>query len=116
MLWHDRRLIDPGTPPDFDNIRSTTLRPFGLLFMGPASAGEVIEIRMGFSLRGCEQARQNLRDECGDGHSGFDLVRSRTQERWSDHLDRVRVEGGTPGRRTVMATALYHSLIKPCFG
>jgi putative alpha-1,2-mannosidase len=26
------------------------------------------------------------------------------------------VEGGTPARRTVMATALYHSLIKPCFG
>jgi len=116
MLWHDRRLIDGGTRLDFDSIRNTTLRPFGLLFMGPTSAGEIIEIRMGFSLRGCEQARQNLRDECGDGHGVFDLVRSRTRDCWSDHLDRVRVEGGTPGRRTVMATALYHSLIKPCFG
>ncbi len=116
MLWHDRRLIDGGTRLDFDSIRNTTLRPFGLLFMGPTSAGETIEIRMGFSLRGCEQARQNLRDECGEGHHVFDLIRSRTRDRWSDHVDRVRVEGGTPGRRTVMATALYHSLIKPCFG
>jgi predicted alpha-1,2-mannosidase len=115
MLWHDRRLIDGGTRLDFDSIRNTTLRPFGLLFMGPASAGEIIEIRMGFSLRGCEQARQNLREECGESRRVFDLVRSRTQERWRDHLDRVRVQGGTPGRRTVMATALYHSLIKPCF-
>jgi putative alpha-1,2-mannosidase len=116
MLWHDRRLIDGGTRLDFDSIRNTTLRPFGLLFIGPAAAGEVIEIRMGFSLRGCEQARQNLRDECGAGHGVFDQVRARTQDQWKDHVGRVRVEGGTPGRRTVMATALYHSLIKPCFG
>jgi putative alpha-1,2-mannosidase len=26
------------------------------------------------------------------------------------------VDGGTPARRTVLATALYHALIKPCFG
>ena len=35
MLWHDRRLIEGGTRLDFDSIRQTTLRPFGLLFMGP---------------------------------------------------------------------------------
>jgi predicted alpha-1,2-mannosidase len=116
MLWHDRRLIDGGTRLDFDSIRHTTLRPFGLLFMGPAAAGQVIEIRLGFSLRGCDQARENLRSECGDAQPAFDLVRSRTRARWGDHLDRVRVEGGTPARRTVMATSLYHSLIKPCFG
>ena len=45
----------------------------------------------------------------------FDTVRIRTRARWGDHLDRVQVEGGTPARRTVFATALYHSLIKPCF-
>jgi predicted alpha-1,2-mannosidase len=116
MLWHDRRLIDGGTRLDFDSIRHTTLRPFGLLFLGPAVAGQTVEIRLGFSLRGCDQARDNLRAECGDAPEAFDLVRNRTKARWKDHVDRVRVEGGTPGRRTVMATALYHSLIKPCFG
>ena len=37
MLWYDRRLIDGGTRLDFDSIRHTTLRPFGMLFMGAAA-------------------------------------------------------------------------------
>ena len=116
MLWHDRRLIDGGTRLDFDSIRHTTLRPFGLLFIGPTTPGQTVEVRLGFSLRGCEQARINLRRECPEGEPAFDAVRLHTRERWGDHIDRVQVEGGTPARRTVMATALYHSLIKPCFG
>ena len=40
MLWYDRRLIEGGTRLDFDSIRQTTLRPFGLLFMGPGRAGQ----------------------------------------------------------------------------
>ncbi|WP_127935670.1 glycoside hydrolase domain-containing protein [Nonomuraea polychroma] len=115
MLWYDRRLIDGGTRLDFDSIRHTTLRPFGMLFMGPAAPGQTIEVRLGFSLRGCDQARQNLEQECGQGQQAFDLVRSRTQARWAEHLDHVQVEGGTKARRTVLATALYHALIKPCF-
>ena len=116
MLWHDRRLIEGGTRLDFDSIRQTTLRPFGLLFMGAARAGQTVEVRIGFSLRGCEQARQNLVRECGgSGALAFDAVRTSTTERWADHVGRVAVEGGTKARRTVLATALYHSLIKPCF-
>ena len=115
MLWYDRRLIEGGTRLDFDSIRQTTLRPFGLLFMGSARAGQSVEVRIGFSLRGCDQARDNLRRECGEGQAAFDAVRLRTRGRWHDILGRVQVEGGTPARRTVMATALYHSLIKPCF-
>ncbi|WP_093608995.1 GH92 family glycosyl hydrolase [Actinoplanes philippinensis] len=114
MLWYDRRLIPGGTRLDFDSIRHTTLRPFGMLFMGPARAGQTIEVRMGFSLRGCEQARQNLERECGTGVPAFETVRETTRARWRDHLGRVRVDGGTEARRTVMGTALYHSLIKPC--
>ncbi|MGZ4601983.1 MAG: glycoside hydrolase domain-containing protein [Kineosporiaceae bacterium] len=115
MLWHDRRLIEGGTQLAFDSIRPTTLRPFGLLFMGPARAGQTIEVRLGFSLRGCDQARDNLRRECPDDEPAYERVWLRTASRWADHLDRVQVDGGTPARRTVMATALYHSLIKPCF-
>ncbi|WP_245774623.1 GH92 family glycosyl hydrolase [Nonomuraea wenchangensis] len=116
MLWYDRRLIHGGTRLDFDSIRQTTLRPFGMLFMGPARAGQTVEVRLGFSLRGCEQARHNLERECGQASSAFDTVRLRTRARWGDHLGRVQVEGGTPARRTVFATSLYHALIKPCFG
>src|SRR5439155_26660478 len=98
MLWYDRRLIDGGTRLDFDSIRHTTLRPFGLLFLGPAEAGQTVEVRLGFSLRGCEQARRNLERECGEGQPAFDTVRARTRSAWSDHVGRVRVEGGTPAR------------------
>lgn len=114
MLWYDRRLIDGGTRLDFDSIRQTNMRPFGMLFIGPTTAGQTVEVRMGFSLRGCDQARENLERECGLGQDAFDIVKLRTRARWSDHLDRVKVEGGTPARQTVYSTALYHSLIKPC--
>jgi putative alpha-1,2-mannosidase len=116
MLWHDRRLIDGGTRLDFDSIRHTTLRPFGLLFLGPVRAGQTVEVRMGFSLRGVEQARDNLRRECGEFLPAFDVVRALTRARWGELTSRVHVEGGTPARRQVFATALYHALIKPCFG
>jgi predicted alpha-1,2-mannosidase len=115
MLWHDRRLIDGGTRLDFDSIRHTTLRPFGLLFIGPTTAGQTVELRLGFSLRGTEQARRNLHRECGTGQPAFGIVRGATRARWQDYLNRVRVDGGTPARRQVFGTALYHSLIKPCF-
>ncbi|WP_308193450.1 GH92 family glycosyl hydrolase [Nonomuraea sp. MG754425] len=115
MLWYDRRLIDGGTRLDFDSIRHTTLRPFGMLFIGPSAPGQTVEVRMGFSLRGCEQARENLERECGRSGPAFDAVRGHTRDRWARHLGRVQVEGGTPARRTVFATALYHALIKPCF-
>ena len=114
MLWYDRRLIPGGTRLDFDSIRHTTLRPFGMLFLGPVRAGQTVEVRLGFSLRGCDQARENLERECAGAPSAFEAVRARTRGRWREHLSRVQVEGGTPARRTVMATALYHSMIKPC--
>ena len=82
MLWYDRRLIDGGTRLDFDSIRHTTLRPFGMIFMGSAEPGQTVEVRLGFSLRGCEQARQNLERECGRDQSAFDAVRTGTRARW----------------------------------
>ena len=54
MLWYDRRLMPGGTRLDFDRIRPTTLRTFGLMWAGPSEQGETIELRMGFSLRGCQ--------------------------------------------------------------
>ncbi|SDI07475.1 Putative alpha-1,2-mannosidase [Actinokineospora alba] len=116
MVWHDRRLIEGGTRLDFDRIRQTTLRPFGLLFIGQAAAGQSVEVRIGFSLRGCEQARENLRRECGEAPQAFDTIKAHTQAKWRDHVGRIEVEGGSPARRQVFATALYHSLVKPCFG
>ncbi|MEU6860337.1 GH92 family glycosyl hydrolase [Glycomyces sp. NPDC046736] len=114
LVWYDRRRVDGGTRLDFDYIRRTTLRPFGLMFMGPTRAGQTVELRMGFSMRGTEQARENL-ERALPGGAGFDVCRNKTRQAWSSYFSQVEVEGGTPERREVFATSLYHSLIKPCF-
>ncbi|BDI21938.1 glycoside hydrolase domain-containing protein [Herbiconiux sp. L3-i23] len=114
MLWYDRRLMHGGTRLDFDRIRPTTLRPFGVMWAGPSAPGEQVELRFGFSLRGVEQARQNLRDDCGDGADAFDRRRELTRASWNDALEKVDVVAPTQERETVFGTALYHSLIKPC--
>jgi putative alpha-1,2-mannosidase len=121
MLWYDRRLMHGGTRLEFDSIRPTTLRPFGLIWTGGSDAGETVELRIGFSLRGVEQAKANhdfdLTDtSTGDGIAGeFGSRLADTTRTWSDHLDSIRIDSGSAERRTVFATALYHSLIKPCF-
>ena len=115
MLWYDRRLMPGGTQLDFDSIRPTTLRPFGLLLRGPTRAGQAVELRFGFSLRGVEQARTNLHADCGPDRTSFEQRRSMTRSRWTERLGAIRVETTSSERETVFSTALYHSLIKPCF-
>lgn len=115
MLWYDRRLMAGGSRLDFDAIRLTTLRPFGLVLIGPTDSGEDVELRLGFSLRGVEQAKANLYEDCGDERRCFDARRAQTHLDWRGHLDRIAVEGGSSDQRTVFATSLYHSLVKPCF-
>lgn len=114
MLWYDRRLMPGGTRLDFDRIRPTTLRPFGLMWAGPTEAGQVVEVRLGFSLRGNDRAAENLRTDCPSRAAAFDERRRATADTWREHLGAVRVDAPDPDRRTVMATALYHSLVKPC--
>ncbi|GAB95161.1 putative alpha-1,2-mannosidase [Kineosphaera limosa] len=124
-LWYDRRLMPGGTRLDFDYIRPTTLRPFGLIWMGRAKAEQSVEIRLGFSLRGIERAEANLHADLAEAgapagtHGGpaFDLRREATRTAWREHLDLIRVDetGLTPERKTTLATAAYHSFIKPSF-
>ncbi|MCS5713452.1 glycoside hydrolase family 92 protein [Herbiconiux sp. CPCC 205716] len=115
MLWYDRRLMPGGTKLALDHIRPTTLRPFGLMWAGPSEPGQTIELRIGFSLRGGEQAEANLRADCGPGPGRFEARRERTRKTWRKHLKTISVETPSPERKTVFSTALYHSLIKPCF-
>jgi len=115
LLWYDRRLMPGGTRLDFDRIRPTTLRPFGLMWRGPTEPGQVLELRFGFSLRGVEQAQQNLYADCGSGQAAFDSRRTKTAAVWRQHLDKIKIETSSTTRQTIFSTALYHSLIKPCF-
>ncbi|NQX12077.1 glycoside hydrolase family 92 protein [Microbacteriaceae bacterium VKM Ac-2855] len=115
MLWYDRRLMPGGTRLDFDHIRPTTLRSFGVMWAGPSEPGETIELRIGFSLRGVEQAKQNLFDDCGPRPARFTPRLERTQKVWRKQLKAITVETPSEQRRTVFSTALYHALIKPSF-
>ncbi|MEM9133895.1 MAG: glycoside hydrolase domain-containing protein [Actinomycetota bacterium] len=114
MLWYDRRLMAGSSRLDFDAIRLTTLRPFGLILIGPTESGQQVELAMGFSLRGLAQAEANLHAEVGSPPA-FDRRRAATAVAWRNHLDRIQVETTDASQRTVFATSLYHSLIKPCF-
>ena len=114
LLWYDRRLMPGGSRLDFDSIRPTTLRDFGVMWAGPTVPGQTIELRFGFSLRGVDQAKANLETDEASGVGGFERRRSLTTAAWRDRLDGIEVDSTDPGRRTVMATAMYHSLIKPC--
>ena len=115
VLWYDRRIMPGGSRLDFADIRPTTLRPFGLMWAGPSVAGQTVELRMGFSLRGTEQAKANLAADTGNLVGGFHARRQQTQDVWRDHLSQITVSTPDRDQGTVMATALYHSLMKPCF-
>ncbi len=120
MLWYDHRLMPGGSRLQFDSIRPTTLRPFGFMWSGPVAEGETIEIHIGFSLRDAVQAHRNLEADRRShtdpsGAATFESRRRSTESSWAEHLDRIEIETPSPTRRSVFATALYHSLIKPCF-
>ncbi|MGG5752134.1 glycoside hydrolase domain-containing protein [Zafaria sp. Z1313] len=115
MLWYDRRLMRGGSRLDFDAIRPTTLRGFGLLWAGAAAPEAPVEVRIGFSLRGPEQARANLERDGGSGPGAFARVSGAARAAWDAHLGAVRVDADDAGRQTVFSTALYHSLVKPAF-
>ncbi|MFK8023569.1 MAG: glycoside hydrolase domain-containing protein [Ilumatobacter sp.] len=120
QLWYDHRLMPGSNHLSFDTIRPSTLRPFGLVWTGTVEAGDTVEVRLGFSLRGSEQAEHNLGNDlrqtrAEDRREQFTSRRIDTGRSWVDHLDRIEVETDSDEQRTVFATALYHSLIKPCF-
>ncbi len=111
-LWYDRQLVGGGTRLVFDYIRESTLRPFGVVFSGPIQPGERVTLSLGFSLRGTAQAEKNRPVVQG---ASFDDIKERTQRKWEEHLGRIRVEGGDREQRVKFYTALYHSMLKPCF-
>ena len=70
-----------------------------------------VEIKIGSSYIGYEQAERNLRREVGD--SGFDAVRAKTAAVWQKHFQRLAVEGATDQQRKTFATCLYRALKFP---
>lgn len=75
------------------------------------AGGEPILVKTGISAIDVAGAKAALAAEA----SGWDFDRAATAARraWAQELDAVRVEGGTPDQRTIMASALYHCFLAP---
>jgi predicted alpha-1,2-mannosidase len=80
------------------------------LFFDDAGAQPIL-IRTGISGVDVAGAQANL---AADVHGwDFDHYRRAAVARWHRHMDTLRVEGGTPDQRKIMASAIYHSLLAP---
>ncbi|MEP6538026.1 MAG: GH92 family glycosyl hydrolase, partial [Bryobacteraceae bacterium] len=73
--------------------------------------GELVEVRVGTSFLGIDQARANLAHEIPDWN--FDALRARLHSAWMEKLGRLELEGATDRERTRLYTALYHALLYP---
>ena len=109
-VWSDGREVEDARSFSEPAIDPETLRSFGVFFGFPTHQNQAVQVRIGFSLRSVEKARENMRDIAD---RTFDEVAARTRKMWADDLDRIRVTGATDAQRQIFYSALYHSLIKP---
>jgi len=68
-------------------------------------------VKCGISAVDVAGARANLAAE-GKGWD-FDARRKAAMTAWARELDAVKVSGGTAAQRTILSSALYHSLLAP---
>jgi len=73
--------------------------------------GDFVEVRVGTSFLGVDQARANLQREIPDW--SFDAVRAKLHSAWVEKLSHLELEGATDRERTRLYTALYHTLLYP---
>jgi putative alpha-1,2-mannosidase len=81
----------------------------GVVWRG-AESGTVCEVRLGFSLKDCDDAARNVDAVRELSFAGMAGVAARV---WGEVLGRIRVEGGSDTERSLFYSNLYHSLIKP---
>lgn len=70
-----------------------------------------VTMKVGLSFVSIPNARANLAAEIPGWD--FDAVHQAAVQRWSQELDRVQVQGGTPAQRTIFYTGVYHMLLAP---
>ncbi len=72
---------------------------------------QVITAVIGISYVDVKGAENNLEAET-EGHD-FDAVHQEAEVAWNMELGRIQVTGGSPAKRRVFYTGLYHSMIMP---
>ncbi len=80
-------------------------------YVGWANRDQPIRVRVGTSFTSEAQARKNLAAEIP--HWDFNQVRRQSEQAWEQQLNKVRVSGGSEEQKTMLYTALYHSMLLP---
>jgi len=81
----------------------------GIFVTFETAENEVIEMQVGLSYTGIENARLNLNTEATG--KTFDEVRDAATRRWNEMLRRIRVEDSNEENKTKFYTGLYHTLL-----
>lgn len=114
QLWHCGNAVGESAGLHLNDQRPGELEPCGAEWSGPSEPGRPVELRLGFSFRGTERARANLREDDA-GTPDFESRLAAARRTWAEHLGAVSVDTASADRRTIFSTALYRSLIKPAF-
>ena len=85
--------------------KERTGRNIGIYASYSTLKGEQLQIKVGFSFIGINQARQNLEKEIEDWD--FERVKKNGREIWNKALSKIRIEGGTESQRSIFYTGLY---------
>ncbi|KQU49601.1 alpha-mannosidase [Sphingomonas sp. Leaf339] len=99
---------DTEQPAGTAAIKGNRLK--AVLHYDDAGAAPIV-IRCGISAVDVSGARANLAAEARDWN--FDRTLAAARGRWATHLGSIAVEGGTADQRTIMTSALYHSMLAP---
>jgi predicted alpha-1,2-mannosidase len=100
---------DDDTPAAAEAKSVTGHRLKVVLFYDDAGAAPIL-IKTGISAVDVTGARDSLAEAPG---WAFDRHVADARRTWADTLGAVRVSGGTPTERTIMASAVYHAHIGP---
>jgi predicted alpha-1,2-mannosidase len=74
----------------------------------------VVILKVGLSFVSESGALANLEKEIpGENIKEFDRIHDQARSSWSELLNRVAVEGGTPDQRKIFYTGVYHSFLSP---
>lgn len=103
-LWVDGR-EQPGEALAF-GVGEPCPQCFGVSFETCQQA----VVRLGFSLRSCSQARENMEPMIG---ASLEEIAARAAEEWHRIFDLIQVSGGTEREREIFYSSMYHTFVKP---
>lgn len=93
----------------FYGKKEAQINAWGLYLNFDTSKDSVIELKVGLSYTGIENARENLYREGKEIE--FARAKAEALSRWNDMLGRIEVSGGTFEDRKKFYTGLYHTLL-----